>query len=127
MRTKLPKPFNKAIIYEDSKLYACLANYPIAKGHTVIVWKKAVSDLHLLSKKDYEYLMDKVDEVRNALMKSLKVKKVYLIYMDEANQVHWHLVPRFNEKGFNVFKHKPKKITDFSLADKIKSNLVLKI
>ena len=127
MRTKLPKPFDKAIIYDDSRLYACLANFPIVKGHTVIVWKKSVSDLHLLSKKDYEYLMDKVDEVRNALMKTLKVKKVYLIYMDEANHVHWHLVPRFNEKGFDVFQHKPDKLTDFSLKNKIKCNLVLKI
>ncbi len=29
MSNKLPKPLNKAIIYDDSKLYACLANYPI--------------------------------------------------------------------------------------------------
>ncbi len=127
METKLPKPFDQAIIYQDSKLYVCLANYPIVKGHTIIVWKKVVSDLHLLSKKDYRYLMDKVDEVRNALMKTLKLKKVYLIYMDEVNQVHWHLVPRFNKKGFNVFKHKPKKLTDFSLTDKIKSNLILNL
>jgi diadenosine tetraphosphate (Ap4A) HIT family hydrolase len=127
MRTKLPKPFEQAIIYDDSKLYVCLANYPIVKGHTVIVWKKSVSDLHLLSKKDYEYLMDKINEVRNSLMKTLKVKKVYLIYMDEANQVHWHLVPRYNEKGFDIFQHKPNKLTDFSLTNKIKGNLVLKI
>lgn len=127
MRNKLPKPFEKAIIYEDPKLYACLANYPIIKGHTVIVWKKSVSDLHLLSKKDYEYLMDKVDEIRNALIKTLKIKKVYLVYMDEANQVHWHLVPRYNKKGFDIFKHKPGKLKDFSLTNKIKENLVLNI
>lgn len=127
MNTKLPKPYNQAIIYEDSKLYACLANYFIVRGHSVVVWKKSVSDLHLLSKKDYEYLMDKVDEVRNALLKTLKIKKVYLIYMNEAKQVHWHLVPRYNEKGFDVLRHKPVKLIDFSLTDKIKSNLILKI
>jgi len=33
----LPKPFDSAIIYEDKKLYACLANFPIVEGHTVIV------------------------------------------------------------------------------------------
>lgn len=123
---KLPKPSKKAIIYEDNRVYACLANYPLVKGHTVVVWKKKVKDLHLLSKKDYEYLMDKVDEVRTALLKTLKLKKVYLVYMDEINQVHWHLIPRYNEKGYNVLKHKPSKLKDFSLADKIKKNLVLK-
>ncbi len=127
MKSKLPKPYKDAMIYEDRKLYACLANYPIVKGHTVVVWKKSVSDLHLLSKKDYEYMMEKVDEVRNALLKTLKVKKVYLIYMDEANQVHWHLIPRYNEKGYDVLRHKPIKLKDVSLAGDIKKSLVLRI
>jgi len=116
-----PKPYNKTIIYSDSKLYACLANYPITKGHTVIVWKDKVKDLHLLSKKDYDYLMDKVDLIRNAMLKVLNLKKVYLIYMDETNQVHWHLVPRYNIKGYDIFLHHPKKLTDYSLANKIKA------
>ncbi len=123
MRSVLPQPFKEAMIYEDSRLYVCLANYPIVKGHTVIVWKKSVPDLHLLSKKDYRYLMDKVDEVRNALLKTLNIQKVYLTYLDEAKQVHWHLVPRFNEKGYNLFLHRPKLINDFSLAKKIRDNL----
>jgi diadenosine tetraphosphate (Ap4A) HIT family hydrolase len=32
-----PKPLKGAIFYEDSKLYATLANLPITKGHVVIV------------------------------------------------------------------------------------------
>ncbi len=67
--------------------------------------------------------MDKVDEVRNALLKTLEVQKVYLTYLDEVKQVHWHLVPRFNEKGYNIFLHRPKLIYDFSLAKKIRNNL----
>jgi len=125
MKSNLPKPLSKAMIYEDSKLYVCLANYPVIKGHTVVVWKKPVKDLHLLSKRKYRYLMEKVDEVRNALLKTLKIKKVYLVYMDEVNQVHWHLIPRFNKKGFDVFKHKPSKLKDFSLTKKIISNLII--
>ena len=30
------------------------------------------------------------------------MKKVYLIYMDETQHVHWHLIPRYNEKGYDV-------------------------
>ena len=97
------------------------------RGHTVVVWKKSVSDLHLLSKKDYEYLMDRVNEVRNAMMKALKVEKVYLVYMDEAKQVHWHLVPRYDVKGYKNFMHKPGNITDFSLDDKIRDCLRVRI
>ena len=123
MNSPLPIPPKEAILYEDKKLYACLATYPLAKGHTVLVWKADVPDLGKLSSKDYDYLMDAVNKVRNALIKSLKIKKVYLLYMDEAQHVHWHLIPRYNEKGFDVLTHKPKKTTDFSLAEKIKKNI----
>ena len=121
--SKLPIPKKESIIYEDKKLYICLAKYPIVKGHSIVVWKKPVKDLHLLSKKDYEYLMNNVEDIRNSLLKTFKIKKVYLIYMDEANQVHWHLIPRYNKKGFNILLHKPKKTNDFSIAQKIKDNL----
>ena len=88
MKNLLPNPYPEAIIYEDKHLYICLANYPIVKGHTVVVWKKDKSDLHLLSKKEYAYLMNKVDEARTALLKTLKINKVYLVYMDEIKHVH---------------------------------------
>jgi histidine triad (HIT) family protein len=71
----LPKPYKSAIIYQDKKLYACLANWPIVYGHTVVVWKKKVTDLHLLSRKDYLYLMNVVNKIRTAMLKTLKVKK----------------------------------------------------
>ena len=126
MHQKLPKPLLKAVIYEDQILYVCLATYPITQGHVVIVWKKDIPDLHRLAERDYDYLMDTVNAVRNAMLKALKVRKVYLIYMDEARHVHWHLVPRYNERGLDVFLHKPIKITDFALASRIKRRLVFK-
>lgn len=123
MNTHLPIPLKGAIIYEDTKLYACLANEPIVNGHTVVVWKDPVPDLHLLNTKEYEYLMDRVEKVRNAMLKALHIEKVYLVYMDEIRQVHWHLIPRYNEKGYNVFCHAPTKLTDVSFAKKIKDKL----
>ena len=118
------KPSLKSIIYKDQKLYVCLAKYPITRGHTVVVFKKGVTDLKLLPDRDYDYLMDTVFATRNALLKTLKVKKVYLFYMDEAKHVHWHLIPRYKKKGFDIFQHKTEALKDFSLAKKIKKNLV---
>jgi len=111
------------LIYQDGKLYVCLATFPITKGHTVIVWKKHIPDLHLLSKKDYEYLMDKVDEVRNGLINALGVNKIYLIYMDETKHVHWHLIPRYNKKGYDIFKNNPAELKNFKIAAEIRKNL----
>ncbi|MFH0874358.1 MAG: HIT domain-containing protein [archaeon] len=121
--SNFPIPKQEQIIFEDNKLYACLANYPIADGHVVVVWKKKVSDLHLLKRTDFEYLMDKVDELRNAMLKALNINKVYLLYMDEVKHVHWHLVPRYNIEGVNVLKEKPKKLKDYSNAELIKKYL----
>lgn len=123
MHTDLPTPKEGAVFYEDKRIYATLANFPIAEGHVVIVWKKKVTDLHLLRKNNYEHLIDVVDAVRNSMLKTLKIKKVYLVYMDEAKHVHWHLVPRYNEKGMNVLEEKPKKLEDVSLAIELKKNL----
>lgn len=125
MKNYFPKPIKEAIIYKDDKLYACLANNPIIYGHVVVVWNKAVKDLNLLAKKDYEYLMDRVSDIRKAMMKTLKVKKVYLLYMDEANHVHWHLIPRYQKMGFDVLMGKPGKVKDFTLDDKIRNNLII--
>lgn len=119
--SSFPRPVPKSIIFEDDHLYTCLASHPIARGHVVVVWKKNVADLHLLAPLDYEYLMDMVDVVRNAMRKALHIKKVYLMYMDEAEHVHWHLVPRYNEQGFDVLTHKPKKLTDFSLVKQMRA------
>mgnify|MGYP003874616245 CR=1 FL=1 len=114
--TSLENPNPCAIIYEDDFVYACLADYPLSKGHSIVVWKKPIPDLHLLNPKDYEHLMETVEKVRNALMKTLKVEKVYLMYMDEIKHVHWHLIPRYSTMGFNLLKHKPKKIHSYNLA-----------
>lgn len=123
MHKDLPEPKEGAVFYEDQQLYATLANYPITKGHVVVVWKKNIPDLHLLTRSEYEHLMDVVDVVRNAMLRTLKIKKVYLLYMDEAKHVHWHLVPRYNKKGANVLEERPKTLTDTSLAREMKKHL----
>lgn len=121
----LLEPEKEAIFYEDDSLYACLASSPLSRGHSIVVWKKPVTDLHLLSREDYKYLMDKVDLVRNTLIKVLKVDKVYLMYMDEVKHVHWHLIPRYNLMGFNLLKHNPGKLKSFGLAKELKDKVAL--
>ena len=98
------------MLYENDQLYVCLAQYPLTEGHTVVVWKKCIPDIHLLKPSEYEPLMNMVEKTRSALLKTLNLSKVYLIYMDEAKHVHWHLVPRYNEKEYNVLEHTPSQL-----------------
>ena len=121
--TSLDVPNPSSIFYEDENLYASLADYPLTKGHSIVVWKKPITDLHLLNPKEYEHLMEAVEKVRNTLMKTLKVEKVYLMYMDEIKHVHWHLIPRYNKLGFNILKHSPKKLNNYDLAKKLKLSI----
>lgn len=109
----LLKAPDEAIIFSDEKLYVCLASYPLTKGHTIVAWKERVTDLNLLARADYEHLMGVVDIVRNALIKKYAVDKVYLLYLDETKHVHWHLVPRYAEKGFSVFNHSAIEVKSF--------------
>lgn len=122
--SSLPKPPPESIVYNDEWLYIALALFPITKGHAVVVWKKDLPDLHNLSDSEYDYLMEIVDTARDALLKTLNVEKVYLMYMDEIKQVHWHLVPRYNEQGFNVFSHEPKETDNFSLVPELKKAFI---
>lgn len=124
---KLPIPPQEAIIYDDEKVYICLASHAITNGHTVVVWKTEAKDITMLTCKDYEYLMHIVEVIRNTLLTTLGIEKVYLIYMDEIKQVHWHLVPRYDEQGFNVFNHTPVEVNDFSIAEKLKQSFALEI
>lgn len=118
-----PEPAPGSIIFRDDKITACLASFPLSKGHTIVAWNAPVRDLHLLSRREYERLMRAVEDVRDALMAALKVKKVYLLYMDEAEHVHWHLIPRYGAKGFTLLAHEPKALKDVSLAAKVKAKL----
>lgn len=119
----LPVSPQEAIFYEDEHVYACLALYPLTKGHTVIVWKERIADIHTLSDAEYEHLMHVVDRVRDALLRTLEVEKIYMMYMDEIKHVHWHLVPRYDEEGVNVLLHAPTQTSDFSLADVVRGNI----
>ncbi|MBI5817094.1 MAG: HIT family protein [Candidatus Yonathbacteria bacterium] len=120
MKNVLPIPPSESIVFENDRLYVCSALYPITNGHIIVVWKKDAKDIHDLSDEEYDFLMSVVDITRDAQLKILNVEKVYLLYMDEVKHVHWHLVPRYDEKGFNLFSHNPEKANDFSLAQQLK-------
>jgi len=117
---KLPKPPKEAVLYEDEQLYACLASYPLTEGHTIVVWKDNKKDIDELTRAQYSHLMVVVERMRDKLLNELGVEKVYLMYMDEIEHVHWHLIPRYDEEGYNLLKHKPRLTEDFTLATRLK-------
>ena len=118
-------PPQEAIYYEDERLYVCLASFPLTRGHSVVVWKERKEDIQMLEREQYDYLMNVVESTRKALREFYGLEKVYLLYLDEIKHVHWHLVPRYDEEGFNVLTHTPKQNDDFSDARKLETLFVL--
>lgn len=117
---RLPVPPPEAIIHTNDNLYVCLASFPLTRGHSIVAWKKPVKDLNLLDRREYDELMRTVEKTRAILMDILSIEKVYLLYMDEVQHVHWHLVPRYKQKGYTVLNHRAEKLEDFHLASRLK-------
>lgn len=103
----------ESIIFEDTRVLIALALRPLTRGHAIVIWKGGEEDINKLGVEDYEYLMDAARVTRESLLQFYGVEKVYLMYLDETKWVHWHLVPRYDEEGFNILKHDPQVLSDF--------------
>ena len=122
MACAFPAQRQETTFYDDVRLYACLADQPLVPGHSIVAWKTCVPDLHSLTREEYEHLMSCVERVRSALMETLRTDKVYLLYMDEVQHVHWHLIPRHSDKGLSLLCHEPSGTPDLALLPKLKES-----
>lgn len=122
---KLQEPMAGSVFYEDARVYARLATDRIVEGHSVLAWKKQhFEDLSYLSAEDYQYMMSKLRMVRSALAKFYKAPKVYLAYLDELGDVHWHLFLRKQDdyvKGFLLMVQPSEKLADISMVPTLRS------
>lgn len=114
----------ESIFYKDNKLHVAQAYQPITKGHSVVIWNDTIPDMSKLDSNDYGYLMDAVKVTRVTLMDYFEVEKVYLMYWDEAKHVHWHLVPRYEEKGVNILADDPKHDEEFKENDALREKFM---
>jgi len=114
-----PSPKSGTVFYEDELFYACLAFHPMYEGHVMVVVKTNFHDLSELPENIYCRYMKLIFRVRKAMQKVYQIDKVYLCYLDEANHVHCHLIPRLLDgrpikDGFNMLCDKHFDLTDFS-------------
>lgn len=123
--TEFPEPMKGSVFYNDREVYACLAFHPIVEGHTIVIWKKNIKDLNDLKEDDYLYLMKIVYEVRRVLLDAYRTTKVYVVYLDEACHVHFHLFPRKEggETGFGLMARPHGELTDLSMVPILQSLL----
>jgi len=92
-------------VYEDDSVMAFLDILPMSPGHTIVVPKKHVADVEVLSDNELCAMSLAAKKIGKAIMAGLGVKG-YSFFLDNksaANQhiahVHLHVVPRKEGDG----------------------------
>lgn len=97
-------------IYEDNEVIAILDINPISYGHTLVIPKKRIENF-ISTNEDISYLIKKVQEISNLLIKKLEADGITIItnnyYGQDIKHLHFHLIPRYDGDNFEeLFKHK---------------------
>ena len=97
-------------IYEDNEVIAILDINPISYGHTLVIPKKRIENF-ISTNEDISYLIKKVQEISNLLIKKLEADGITIItnnyYGQDIKHLHFHLIPRYDGDNFEeLFKYK---------------------
>ena len=103
-------------IYEDNLTYVMLDDFPISRGHSLVMTKEHISDISLGGLTIGHALGETSALVAKVLKESLNPEKVYLIsFNEEIQHLHFHLIPRYetDRKGFDHLKSKRGKLENY--------------
>ncbi len=94
-------------LYENNLIYVMLDDFPISKGHSLIISKEHISDISYANIGLAHELGETSALIGKALMQSLNPDKIYIASLnEEVEHLHFHIVPRYEggRKGFDHFK-----------------------
>ncbi|MFN5317716.1 MAG: HIT family protein [Bacteroidia bacterium] len=104
-------------IAENDNFFAFLDVFPLAEGHTLVVPKMEVDDIHDLDPELYKNLFSFSQTVATAIKKSIPCRKVGVAVVGlEVPHAHIHLIP-INNVGDMNFSREKSKADDARLAD----------
>lgn len=93
------------IVYEDEDTLAFLDIMPVAKGHTLVIPKKAYRNIFDIDESTFEAVMRTVRRLAPALSAATGANGINIITNNEAAagqevfHAHVHLIPRFTGDG----------------------------
>ncbi len=104
-------------IAENDHFFAFLDVFPLAEGHTLVVPKIEVDDIHDLDPEVYKNLFAFSQTIANAIKKSIPCRKVGVSVVGlEVPHAHIHLIP-INAVSDMNFSREKLKADDARLAD----------
>jgi histidine triad (HIT) family protein len=114
-------------VYEDEYVLAFLDVAPLSNGHTLVIPKEPVAHLHELSEQSGAALGSALVKVTAAVVAATGATAYNILQNngEAAHQaidhVHFHIIPKFNEKGL-VLDWEPEELLDGkALASEIAS------
>lgn len=116
-------------IYEDDLVLAFLDNYPVSKGHTLIIPKKHVQDIFEIEEKYLERIILVAKKIAQKMKDSFGIDGVNLYHASgisaEQSVFHFHLhvIPRTKGDNlhFNVTNKASVSVEEFKeIASKLK-------
>jgi histidine triad (HIT) family protein len=90
------------IVYEDDHIMAFLDNDPISDGHTLIIPKKDIRDIHDLDEITSMHVMSAAKRISNIIKKEFSFDGVTIM----ANSGHFQDIPHFHLHVFGRNKDK---------------------
>ena len=106
-------------VYEDENCYAFLDIFPANRGHTLVIPKQHVNDIHEADAQTYSHVAATAKVVADLLHKQLGSDGTTVFQMSrEAGwqtvfHLHMHVIPRWDKDGL----HKPWDIAPAQEAD----------
>ena len=115
------------IVYETENVVAFLDANPVSKGHTLVVPKKHVEDIHGAS--DMDYLMDALVEVSDALEEAFDPEGINIAQNNgeaagqEIFHLHFHVTPIYEGDELEVTYNRKEMNNGEEIAEKIRQRI----
>ena len=114
-------------VYETENVIAFLDAEPTSKGHTLVVPKEHVENIHEASKMDF--MWDALVKVSNAVKEAFDLEGLNInqnngeIAGQEVMHLHFHVTPRYAEDEINVEYNRGELEHGEKLAEKISGKI----
>ncbi len=100
-------------VYEDDDVLAFLDISPVNPGHTLVIPKRHYADLLELPEVESQRLIARVKKISPAVISGVEAQAFNLnlnngkVSGQEVAHVHWHIVPRFEGDGRELWHGRP--------------------
>lgn len=93
-------------VYENKKITAFLDANPVSKGHTLVIPKKHVENIHQAQKMDY--MWEAITKISDAVKETYNPKGIQIAQNNgeaagqEVFHMHFHITPVYEDTVLNV-------------------------